>query len=134
MPDPKCSLPGCIHQPGFVINCGYDLPLALASVGEGWAELVREGFASVSPVGRIVQVKEKFGQLRIYTETNLGAPPAAVDQMRQRLQSLNARSALICEQCGAPGALGEIRGWWRTACPEHAVDARAARISTEAIS
>lgn len=75
MPDPKCSLPGCIHQPGFVIDCGYDLPLALASVGPGWAELVREGFASVSPLGRIVQVKKKFGQLRIYPEISPGTPP-----------------------------------------------------------
>ena len=58
MPDPNCKIHGCIHMPGFVIECGYDEKLALASVGFGWADLVRKGrdlerlrAAGIQPVG-----------------------------------------------------------------------------------
>ena len=56
-----------------------------------------------------VQVKEKFGALRIYT--NFG--DEAIDSMI----SLAARlSQLTCDTCGSPGKNILIRGWYQTLC------------------
>lgn len=56
-----------------------------------------------------VQVKEKFGALRIYT--NFG--DEAIDSMI----SLAARlSQLTCDTCGSPGKNILIRGWYHTLC------------------
>lgn len=104
---------GCFHMPGFVIACGYDEQLALASVGPGWAELVREGLAIVAGRGRLVQVKEKYGTLCLYAESD-----AESGDMFDLLWAIEARSAQICEKCGEPGKIVGA-GWYRTACPVH---------------
>ena len=132
MPDPACSDPRCIHKPGFVIACGYDLDLALHSVGPGWDDLVREGFAHIEGYGRIVQVKEKFGTLCLYAAPFAETSPERREQMWAALYAIESRSALICETCGAPGKItGEY--WFRTACPEHAERSGAIDGSTPSI-
>jgi hypothetical protein len=60
----------------------------------------------------IVQVKEKFGGLRIHV--NL-----ANDAMRQRIETAIQESFHTCEVCGQPGTLRE-GGWIKTLCDEHA--------------
>jgi hypothetical protein len=121
MPDPNCNIRGCIHMPGFVIVCGYDEPLALASVGEGWAPLVREAFAIVEGRGRIVQVKEKFASLTIYADALPRVSAARSRAMHDGLSALRSRSEKVCEICGADGQMmATPGGWWHTACPAHA--------------
>lgn len=121
MPDPNCHIPGCIHLPGFVIVCGgYDEKLALASVGDGWASLVREGLAAVAGRGVLDQVKEKFGGLRLYSSSLPETSEAENEAMWDALEAIMNRSTSICEQCGAPGQLVVRGGWYRTACPPHA--------------
>jgi len=104
-------------MPGFVIECGYDEKLALASVGFGWADLVRKGLLAVAGYGRLVQVKEKYGTLRLYWEGDSGITRGKADVIQHRLDALEAASGAICEQCGAPGQLVVSGGWYRTACP-----------------
>lgn len=112
------GLRGCFHMPGFVIACGYDEATALASVGAGWANLVREGLAAVAGVGYLDQVKEKYATLCLYASTNPGTSEEAATAMFAALHALEARSASICETCGAPGVCrGE--SWLSTACDEH---------------
>ncbi len=55
---------------GFVIydKQGYDIQLAKDSVGPGWASLIDKVFDAKPPDLRIVQVKEKYAGLRIYTD------------------------------------------------------------------
>jgi len=120
MPDPNCTLAGCIHAPGFVIACGYDEELALASVGRGWSGLVREGLAVVEGVGYLDQVKEKYGELCLYASTLPNTSDEESDAMWSALNAIEQRSADICEQCGEPGQLVVRGGWYRTACPPHA--------------
>jgi hypothetical protein len=59
-----------------------------------------------------VQVKEKFGGLRIYTDVY----DEEVDKV---LMSLEIDSFNICEVCGDAG---KLRGgsWYRTLCEDHA--------------
>jgi hypothetical protein len=97
---------------------GYTLQEGLDSVGPGWAELVREVFAALPAGVVIVQVKEKFGQLRIYHEPYQLDFAAVID-------AAEARSAIICEECGAPGTFDQSFHWIRVLCPTH-VTARAA--------
>src|ERR1700730_2054024 len=58
----------------------------------------------------ILQVKEKFGGLRIYVR-------GANDVMRQRLQAAKMESTRTCEVCRQPGALRES-SWTKTLCDE----------------
>jgi hypothetical protein len=107
-------------MPGFVIECGYDEALALASVGAGWADLVREGLAAVAGYGCLVQVKEKYGTLRLYWDGEPGITRRKADAIQHALDKLESKSGALCEQCGAPGRLIVSKGgWYRTACPEH---------------
>jgi len=84
---------------------------------------------------RATQVKEKFGTLRFYVDVT--APPkvedlevdqatapsgfiafrpvASVKAIRDLVETAEAASATICEECGAPGSLRQ-GGWWHTYC------------------
>lgn len=93
---------------------GYDVETGLASVGPGWADLVRRAFGALPEGHMIVQVKEKFGSLRIYFEPNQTAYEDLIDQ-------LAAESLTLCEVCGGPGRLRTDRYWQRTLCDDHAV-------------
>ena len=91
------------------------------SCGDGWytlidtlsGELQRHAEATDTPI-TAVQVKEKFGTLRMYVRPT--------DDYIQALQEIaDYFSAEICELCGAPGHLIESI-WMRTLCAEHAAD------------
>jgi hypothetical protein len=72
----------------------------------------REPRTPLAEVFRVVQVKEKFGTLRYYTNSSIRSIDAAI-------RKAETRSAETCEECGAPGVL---RGttWVRTTCVKHA--------------
>lgn len=100
---------------GHVIRDGYTREMALQSVGEGWSSLVNEAFDMLTNVlgdVRVIQVKEKFGGLRIYTDVY-------VENIESIITDIERRSFSICEQCGQ---FGELRsgGWYQTLCEEHA--------------
>ena len=107
---------GTARLPGFVLydDSGYDRELARRSVGAGWSQLIDELFdfidANDSKGWRVVQVKEKFGQLRVYSYGQQDA-----DELWDFTNELKSRSATLCERCGA---LGEIRygGWLTCLC------------------
>lgn len=63
------------------------------------------------PQLKAVQVKEKFGTLRFYSE-------GGNDHIHGMIRMAEAMSAVTCEECGAPG---EQRrgGWIRTLCDQH---------------
>jgi hypothetical protein len=60
----------------------------------------------------ILQVKEKFGGLRIHVNH-------ANDAIRQRIEAAIQESFHTCEVCGQPGTLREGT-WIKTLCDEHA--------------
>lgn len=103
--------------PGWVIseNGGYDRDLALASVGPGWASLINRVFDALERLGKpttIVQVKEKYGGLRIYTDNY-------VAEFEAIIQQAELESFAMCETCGEPGVLRNNDGWYITACDLH---------------
>lgn len=99
----------------FVHYKGYDKQMALQSVGKGWAPLIHELFDRLpefSKTIKIIQVKEKWGGLRIYTDVYL-------ESLEKLIEDLERRSFKICETCGNPGVLRQ-GGWYLTLCDEHA--------------
>jgi hypothetical protein len=59
---------------------------------------------------RIVQIKEKFGRLTVYLESE------ATPEMRAALQDAEEMSIATCEVCRAPGRLAERKAWWAARC------------------
>lgn len=106
----------------YLLFDGKPYPL---EVGEGWHSLVAETFKKIVDIYRkknvplewfsVMQIKEKFGGLRIYT----GALPASVyDDVDRIIDEAEKKSVTICEVCGEPGKL-ITTGWWNTRCPKH---------------
>lgn len=82
-------------------------------VGPGWYNLVLivEQVAQKKNV-EIAQVKEKFGTLRVYTQTIDSDVDAIIDAAEKL-------SEFTCESCGRPGELRNTHGWLKTACDSH---------------
>lgn len=107
-------------RPRRVEYDGYDLETAKASVGKGWHPLLECLFSYLKNNEknpklldtRIVQVKEKFGGLRIYAH-------ACPDYTQGIITGLELASEHICEDCGNAGSIRGSRAgrtWIRTLC------------------
>lgn len=71
-----------------------------------------------------VQIKEKFGTLRIYTD-NINDSVAGAIMVAERL------SACICESCGSTGERRSMRGWISTSCRSCAIEKYSEKEVTE---
>jgi len=81
--------------------------------GDGWFGLVRDLSARLEPCGVFaVQVKEKYGSLRFYTEP---VPVEVADEVDRLIDEAEAKSEVICELCGEPGKLND-GGWLKVRC------------------
>lgn len=84
---------------GFVLFSGYTLDDAKLCVGPGWHPLLEQAFERIArvPGAVVVQVKEKYGWLRINVE---GADRELGDYLWELEQKI---SVTVCEFCGKPG-------------------------------
>ncbi|HVA91936.1 MAG TPA: hypothetical protein VNL71_19080 [Chloroflexota bacterium] len=95
---------------------GLDNPWIPGGVGDGWAELVDRLFVDLRSLGwdgRLSQIKEKYGTLRVYLARS-------TTEMEDRILAAEEESATICEICGATGRLLEERAWIAARCDRHA--------------
>ena len=94
--------------------------------GDGWIPLIEEMSEKIQDTlesrcpehldkFRILQVKEKFGTLRVYTNLYLDAIEDIIDEYVKL-------SSVTCEVCGNRGSLHLIRGWFSTLCDKHKKD------------
>jgi hypothetical protein len=95
------------------------------TVRDGWFDIIWRLCEDLEPLvvevelktGRrfeVLQVKEKFGGLRFYTNLH-------TDTISERIQAAGLESIHTCEVCGQPGSQTE-GAWGRTRCKEHAED------------
>ena len=114
--------------------------------GDGWFALIHQLSADIEAEARklgldpqtaawprALQVKEKFGTLNFYISlgdsnehwyaieqfgpmTSL-RPVAGIESIQELVSAAEAKSATICEGCGAPGTL-RLDEWWRTLCED----------------
>jgi hypothetical protein len=59
---------------------------------------------------KVVQVKEKFGTLRVYTD-------GADERVYGLIDMAESVSGMLCETCGSSPASTGGKGWVRTLCP-----------------
>jgi hypothetical protein len=88
----------------------YSEEEAVQKVGKGWEELVRRVYSAKAniPIG-IIQVKEKWGGLRIYTEHMHEVLDAVIHKVERE-------SFTICEDCGKSATLRKKNMWYKTLC------------------
>lgn len=100
--------------PADVYYKGYSLDQALLSVKPGWHGLLREIYDKKNTLDShidIIQVKEKFGGLRVYTSS-------VHDEFDTFILENEIKSYTLCEECGDSGAL-RGGGWYQTLCDAH---------------
>lgn len=132
----KEKLPGDLYQT-YYADCGG------VGIGPGWIPIYLNAVNRAEEIIkanpglriRILQVKEKFGGLRVYYRRwSEGATPGEDDDLvvdfkhagSAHMVNLTfehaARMAdITCETCGEPGTLVSPKGWMRVACEKHAV-------------
>lgn len=84
----------------------------------GWNGLLAELHGELLALHRdlrYLDVKAKFGELRVYTDYDRRDPAVLA-----LTKAYTKRSTAICEQCGAPGAPVQLpQGFVHTLCPTH---------------
>jgi hypothetical protein len=93
------------------------------NVGPGWAPILDDLFVKLFHIGwdgNIQQIKEKFGDLRLYLGCNL-TNSVAIDIFDDLVEAAEARSSRFCERCGEPGR-HRGSGWILTLCASCAVE------------
>lgn len=99
--------------PSILVDChGYDIE-------NGWANLLfelLEKIEKIYPETKILQIKEKFGAMRVY--------PGAINNKKiseevfQLTYKYEEKSQHICEFTGEPGTTRILSGWMKTCCDE----------------
>lgn len=108
-----CTVLPLDDSPPVVINTAPVVPL-------GWEAIVnalRRDLTELDPELRVEQVKQKYGELRVYVAAGDPSVAAAVRDLITEAESASERT---CEQCGRPGRLRTDRPWATTLCDEHA--------------
>lgn len=91
------------------------IPQHLDDVGPGWSAILlraHEACLAANPTYNVVQVKEKFGGLRIYL---VGVGFSVTGPFEEE-------SYTTCEMCGETGHLTNHGGWSLTLCDTHEAD------------
>jgi len=89
----------------------------------GWADLVLElhdKITQIDPDYKIHQIKEKFGLLRFYYESDLDEE--SIDDLVKEYQD---KSGEICEYCGGNGRPAVFGRWFKTCCEDCLVEYKA---------
>jgi len=88
---------------------GISRKSALECVGPGWSRLINDLYDKKPKNCIVVQVKEKYGTLRFYADN--------IDENYLNLiVRAEEESAHICEQCGEPGEVEPLFGWYLCLC------------------
>jgi hypothetical protein len=101
----------------FIHPENRDTSLMRFGIGpEGWNQIVWEAcesFESLNlPDFEVVQIKEKFAQLRIYVH-------GETEDVRRIIQVAEAKADRTCQLCGKPGLPRKKQsGWLWTACDD----------------
>ena len=81
----------------------------------GWLELLEELFVKLIEAGwdrKVAQIKEKFGGLRFYFDSDR-------KELHDIVDSFEVKSTKICYYCGKPAKVESEFGWISYRCEEH---------------
>lgn len=88
---------------------------ALELVGAGWNKLINNIYNAKPENIEIIQVKEKFGGLRV----SAGSFYRGQEWFLDLIDYYEEVSKTICEQCGQPSKIRTDIGWLQSLCEEH---------------
>lgn len=104
------------------------LDLAKSCVGDGWGLLVERAFKEAEGKNiKFQQVKEKFGELRIYfvhdcsddlSEDQTYVCNHDLSKFYDYIRQLEVESSSICEKCGSPAEPRYETTWILTLCEQ----------------
>ena len=86
---------------------------------DGWDAIVERllsDIAFVDPKAKIHQVKEKFGELRVYLDRGTDDTWEALSDL---IHEAEEQCAKTCQRCGKPGELRNKNSWYYVACEDH---------------
>ena len=93
--------------------------------GEGWVRLIEQhlrdvrSFLPSSHDVRLETARQKYGTLVLEYANDDSVSQATRDELEKAVLLADARSAITCETCGAPGGLRDLGGWVRASCVLH---------------
>ena len=94
----------------FELHADWDF-----SCGDGWQVIVVDLCERLDaldlPELKIVQIKQKFGGLRVYAR-------GGTDESSALTQAAEMAAWATCEDCGAPGKRSSVQGWFGALCDE----------------
>lgn len=85
--------------------------ISSSAIGPGWQPMVKRFLQEVNPDAQVVQIKEKFGGLRLYIDK-------LTPEESKTAEQLEKKSYTICEDCGNPGRETMRLGWISTLCED----------------
>lgn len=106
----------CGHYTGIVGDVVFACHMGWHPIIEAYLKEVQRLIFPSTRV-RLVEVKEKFGGLRLYTGSMSREIYDGELAASERTEALSFRT---CEVCGRPGVLRKRGGWYLTRCEEHA--------------
>ena len=89
--------------------------------GDGWYSLIYamcQEITAADPEAELLQVKEKWGHLRVYLHSGNSGKYKEVNEIVRNYEALSAET---CERCGEPGER-RLGGWIKTLCDVCFVD------------
>lgn len=106
----QVGLPATVSCMAWGIECG-----------EGWYPIIDKLSAKLIEMYgdkiEYAQIKEKFGTMRVYVD--LLDKDIKLMDVFDIISEYEAMSGIICERCGNPASIRNIRGWLSTLCDEH---------------
>lgn len=109
--------------------------VAQGEMSPGWFSLVGDCLDAVAKTltdekfknykVTFVQIKEKFGGLRMYfdlysLQEDEDVPDFVYEAVREHVTHAEESARNTCEVCGQPGSLSNCGGWIQTLCSTHA--------------
>ena len=98
------------------------------NIGRGWESIVENCFRRAKEIGascEYSQIKEKFGELRIYRKNSLQLETTVELEHRKIIDAACEKSSLTCVVCGKSGHIRVVHNWWRQCfcdcCHERAI-------------
>lgn len=81
---------------------------------EGWRKIIGDALNNrlqefMVKGGKVLQVKEKFGELRVYSQSS---EPLNLSDLSEICDN-------TCMQCGEAGTMTTVNGWIGPRCEEH---------------
>lgn len=94
-------------------DLGTPYPMFGIETGDGWFDLLWKLCLVIEKnmprQFTVAQIKEKFGTLRFYTY-------GGNDTVDELVALAEEDSSVICEDCGKPGRMRIVSGWYRVQC------------------